>query len=138
MAANIEPFELVFRSEEVMPEIAKLVVVAEVEVARVVRRSEIVDEAVERKPFKKARVVEVAFSLVLSLVKGKTNPGEEERLPLVRVKFEPIVRALKEPSAPMYGIFESRVEAVTARFVVVACSLPACLVNGQAKVIEDR
>ena len=60
-----------------------------------------VEEAVERKPFKKARVVEVAFSLVPSLVQGKIKPGEEESEPLVRVKLAPTVRALKEPSAPM-------------------------------------
>ena len=102
-----------------------MVEVASVVVPLVIRASLRVEEAVERKPFKKARVVEVAFSLVESLVKGKAKPGEEEREPLVRVRLEPTVRALKEPSAPMYGILERREEAVTARLVVVAWEVVA-------------
>jgi hypothetical protein len=57
----------------------------------------IVEEAVERKPFVKARVVEVAFSLVESLVKGKVKPGALERVPFERVRLLPIVRAPSEP-----------------------------------------
>ena len=44
----------------------------------VTKRVERVDEAVERKPFRKARVVEVACSFVESLENGKAK--EEDRV----------------------------------------------------------
>ena len=50
---------------------ARLVVVALVVVARVIIKSVAVEDAVEMKPLRKARVVEVACSLVESLVNGK-------------------------------------------------------------------
>jgi hypothetical protein len=55
---------------EARPETKRFVVVASVVVERVMMASVSVDEAVERKPFWKARVVEVAFSPVPSLVNG--------------------------------------------------------------------
>ena len=50
--------------------VAKLVEVAEVVVAVEAVKDERVEEAVEMKPFKRARVVEVAFSPVPSFVNG--------------------------------------------------------------------
>ena len=72
------PTELVFKRDEVTPVREKLaddkeVVVADVPVAVVKVKLVKVEDAVERKPFKKARVVEVAFSLVESLVHGKAK-----------------------------------------------------------------
>ena len=61
-----------------MPEMAKLVVVAAVPVALVKVKVVRVEEAVERNPFSKARVVEVACSLVESLVKGQGSPAAVE------------------------------------------------------------
>ena len=83
------------------------------------RSPEIVDDAVEINPFKNARVVDVACSLVESLVNGKAKveAGVALRVPLVRVRLEPIVSEPILPSAPAYGIFEDR--DVIARFVVV-------------------
>ena len=98
---------------------------APVVVPLVIKASLRVEEAVERKPFKKARVVEVAFSPVPSFVQGKEKPGEEESEPFDKVRLPAIVKALKEPSAPMYGILERREEAVTARLVVVAWEVVA-------------
>jgi hypothetical protein len=63
--------------EEASPETNKLVVVALVPVALAKLKLVSVDDAVERKPFKNARVVEVACSLVPSLVKGKAKDMEE-------------------------------------------------------------
>ena len=81
---------------------ARLETKRSVEVALVARREETVvearvEEAVERKPLSRARVVEVACSFVESLVKGKVKPGEEERVPLERERFPPMVRAPREP-----------------------------------------
>jgi len=59
-----------------------VVVVASVVVALVMRASERVDEAVETKPFRKARVVEVEFSPVPSVRNGKAKvraAGKEVR-----------------------------------------------------------
>ena len=56
-----------------MPVIAREVVVAFVVVDLVMMASVRVEEAVEMKPFKNARVVEVACSLVESLVNGKAK-----------------------------------------------------------------
>ena len=52
------------------PELYRVVEVASVVVARVIRASVSVEEALEMKPAVKSRVVEVACSLVPSLVKG--------------------------------------------------------------------
>ena len=57
---------------------AKLVVVAEVVVELVARKLVRVEEAVERNPFKKARVVEVASSLVESFNQGKEKVIEDK------------------------------------------------------------
>ena len=78
------------------------------------------EEAFERKPPTNSMMVEVACSPPVCLVQGKANDGALEREPFERVRLAPMVRGLKDPSAPMYGILERRVEAVTARFVVVA------------------
>ena len=79
---------------------AKLVVVAEVPVAVEKVKSVRVEEAVEMKPLRKARVVEVAFSPVPKVVNGNEavpNP-ETESVPFVRTKFEPTMRPTKAPS----------------------------------------
>ena len=55
---------------------AREVVVALVVVERVMMASVKVEEAVEMKPWRKAKVVEVACSLVPSLVKGQEIPPE--------------------------------------------------------------
>ena len=75
-----------------------------------------VEEAVERKPLRKARVVLVAFSLVLSLVQGHWKVVA--RVPVVRESPWPRVRAPREPPGKMYGMVEERL--VMAREVVVA------------------
>ena len=77
----------------------------EVEALPVTKREEAVvearvEEAVERKPFKKARVVEVAFSLVESLVKGKESPfppdvGQEVRHSLLMQRVLKVALLLK-------------------------------------------
>src|SRR5687768_14325075 len=74
---------------------AKLVVVAEVPVALVKLKVVSVEEAVERKPFRKARVGEVACSLVPSLVKGQdmpppapppSEPSQRSALPVIETQ----------------------------------------------------
>ena len=97
---------------------------ASVVVDLVIKASERVDEALEIKPLPKTMVVVVAFSLVESLVNGQ-GKKVVEREPAERLRPVPIVRGLNEPSAPMYGIFERRAEAVTARLVVVAAEVVA-------------
>jgi hypothetical protein len=69
-APPTEPSAPVFSIFETSEVIAKLVVVAAVPVALEKVKLVRVEEAVERKPFKNARVVEVAFSPVPSLVNG--------------------------------------------------------------------
>lgn len=74
--ATTEPLPLTERSELEIPVRARLVVVAEVVVALVIKASVKVEEAVERNPLSKARVVEVACSLVESLLNGYANVME--------------------------------------------------------------
>jgi len=68
--AITEPLLLTERRVLARPEIAKPVVVAEVPVAVVKVKVERVDEAGERKPFRRARVVEVASSPVPRVENG--------------------------------------------------------------------
>ena len=67
----------------------RLVEVAEVVVPWVAEKAWRVEEAVDRKPFRKASVVEVACSLVESLVKGqeKVIPPEPQPVQEVTVKL---------------------------------------------------
>jgi hypothetical protein len=56
-----------------------------------------VDEALETKPLPKTRVVEVEFSPEPRVVHGKVKPGDEERVPALRVRLDPMVRPTIEP-----------------------------------------
>src|SRR3990167_3626699 len=129
-----EPFEFVLSNEEVMPEIARPVVVADVPVAVVKVKDESVDEAGSRKPLRNARVVEVAFSPELRVVNGKTKPGADERVPLVKVRFAPTVRGTNAPLGEAYGIWEE--SEVTARLVVVACVVVALVPVKLCRVVD--
>ncbi len=113
-----DPLEFVLSSDEVIPVIAKPVVVAAVPVAFWYVKLERVDEAGARNPLRKARVVEVEFSPVDKVVHGNLNPGEDDRVPLVRERFAPMVKAPMLPPGKAYGIWEESDEM--ARLVVVA------------------
>jgi len=73
--------------------------VADVPVAVEKRKSVSVEEAVERKPFKNARVVEVACSLVESLVKGQVIPPEADPQALPVEERMPPLEKVAQPSA---------------------------------------
>jgi hypothetical protein len=134
IAGITEPEELVFKREEVMPEIASPVVVADVPVAVVKVKDERVEEAGARKPLRKARVVEVACSLVESLVNGKLNPGEDESVPLVNERLLPMVRGTRAPLGEAYGIWDD--SEVTASLVVVAADVVALTAVKFCRVVE--
>src|SRR3990167_621709 len=116
-----EPFEFVLSNEEAMPEIARPVAVADVPAAVVKVKDESADEAGARKPLRNARVVEVAFSPELRVVNGKTKPGADERVPLVKVRFAPTVRGANAPLGEAYGIWEGR-ESVQVLLVDKSCA----------------
>ena len=119
VAEIIEPLAFALRSVFEREEIANEVVVAEVPVAEEKVKVERVEDAGARKPFRNARVVEVACSFVASLVNGHANeePPEAARVPLVNERLAPIVNGTMEPSGEAYGIWDER--EVIAKLVVV-------------------
>ena len=144
-----------------------MVVVALVVVALVAKRSVMVDDAVEIKPFKNARVVEVACSLVESLVKGQEKDilavGQADlqsweiqsvvKSPLVANKVVEVALVEVELDAvkfwrvedPATNKLELMVEEAlekkplsNARVVEVAFSPDARVVKGKEKLIEAK
>ncbi len=127
MAGTTLPTEFVLRRDEVMPVILRLVVerpvvVAPVPVAFVKVKVESVDEAGARKPFRKARVVEVACSLVPSFVNGQEKvdaAGNEvrqspERQKVVAARFVEVAFVV----VPFVAVKDWRVEEPVARKLV--------------------
>lgn len=115
-APSTEPSAPVFNIFETSEVIAKLVVVAAEPVALEKLKLVRVDEAVETKPPEKSSVVEVACSLVPSLVNGK-----EKELPqpaqVVKTRF-PIVAEPRVALLARRSVVEARPE--TWILVVVA------------------
>lgn len=131
IAAMIEPEELVLRSAEAMPEMAKPVVVAAVPVAFVKRKLVSVEEAVEINPSKKAKVVDVAFSPELKVVNGKSKLEPPAPHPVQL----PTVILPKMALLALRLVVEARPDIY--REVVVAAE-PVALVKVKACKVEEE
>ena len=81
------------------PETASEVVVASVPVAEVKVKVVRVEDAPEIKPLPKTRVVEVEFSVVPRVLNGNAKLGEDESVPLVSERLEPMERGTMAPLA---------------------------------------
>ena len=128
-AAARVPTVLVLRSDETIPvterlAVEKLVEVALVVVALVAVNVESVEEAVDRKPFSNARVVEVACSPEPSLVKGQAKVEAAGKAVLQSPEIQRmVVEAYWEDSRVVEAFVTVRlvvVKFVEVAFVVVA------------------
>ena len=161
MAAINWPEALVFKREFVTPEVVRVVAASDVPVALVKVKVERVEEAGARKPFKRARVVLVACSLVESLVHGQEKveaAGNEVRqspesqkvlaasevvVAFVVVELEAVKlwRVVEPVTRSVELIVEEAFETkplFKASVVEVPISPVPSLVNGKAKDIDAR